>query len=109
MDLRKRLQRHPKFTRGAQLAARLTPPEEVGRSSAAPLSEGRPGPDAPPADSHYGAIIVDNEGLHVPIDMMEGSDEKTYLGMEPVVIVILGFMLVFIAFIAWQISLMPVE
>ena len=40
---------------------------------------------------------------------MEGGDEKTYLGMEPVVLVILGIMLVFIAFIAWQISLMPVE
>jgi hypothetical protein len=40
---------------------------------------------------------------------MEGSDEKTYLGMEPVVIVILGVMLLFIAFIAWQITLMPAE
>ena len=40
---------------------------------------------------------------------MEGGDEKTFLGMEPVVLVILGVMLAFIAFIAWQISLMPAE
>ena len=38
--------------------------------------------------------------------MLEGG-EKTFLGMEPVALVILGFMLCFIAFIAWQISLMP--
>jgi len=114
MDLRKRLQRHPKFSRHpkhdtAQLAAQLAPLEEVDSRSAALQPVTQPDPDAPPANSHYGAIIVDNEGLHVPKDIMEGSDEKTYLGMEPVVIVILGFMLVFIAFIAWQISLMPVE
>ena len=111
MDLRKRLQRHPKFSRGnaAQLAAQLAPLEEVDSRSAATQSGRQPGAVGPPVDSHYGAIIVDNESLHVPKDMMEGSDEKTYLGMEPVVIVILAFMLVFIAFIAWQISLMPVE
>ncbi len=40
---------------------------------------------------------------------MEGGDDKTYLGMEPVVLVILGIMLIFIAFIAGQIALMPVE
>ena len=114
MDLRKRLQRHPKFSRHPkhntdQLAAQLAPLEEVDKRSAAAQQGRQPGSDAPPADSHYGAIIVDNQGLHVPKDIMEGSDEKTYLGMEPVVIVILVFMLVFIAFIAWQISLMPVE
>ena len=53
--------------------------------------------------------MVDNEGLHVPVDIMEGGQEKTYLGMEPVVLVILGVMLLFIAFIAWQITLLPVE
>jgi hypothetical protein len=40
---------------------------------------------------------------------MEGGDEKTFFGMEPVVLVILGVMLVFIAFIAWQISLLPAQ
>lgn len=93
----------------AQLAAQLAPLEEVDKSSAAkqlgvgpPLVEDK-------VDPHFAAIVVDNEGLHVPVDIMEGGNEKTYMGMEPVVLVILGVMLIFIAFIAWQISLMPAE
>jgi len=93
----------------ARLAAQLAPLEEVDKSSAAsqvgvdvPLAD-------PHADPHYGAIVVDNEGLHVPQDIMEGGNEKTYLGMEPVVLVIVVVMLAFIAFIAWQITLLPAE
>jgi hypothetical protein len=41
--------------------------------------------------------------------MMESSGTKGLFGMEPVVLVILGLMLCFIAFIAWQVSQMPVE
>jgi hypothetical protein len=113
MDIRKKLHIHSRGKRKkgdtAQLAAQLAPLEELAsqgidapRSTSPHLGERR-------TDPHYGAIVVDNENLHVPKDIMEGGDEKTYLGMEPVVLVILGFMLLFIAFIAWQISLMPVE
>lgn len=93
----------------AKLAAQLAPLEELDRSVAAKQVGGTVPPVDPELDPHYGAIVVDNEGLHIPKDIMEGGDEKTYMGMEPVVLVILGIMLVFIAFIAWQISLMPVE
>jgi hypothetical protein len=93
----------------AQLAAQLAPLEEVNKSVAAKQLGANPPLDDPTADPHYGAIVVDNQGLHVPVDIMEGGDEKTYLGMEPVVLVILGVMLVFIAFIAWQITLLPME
>ena len=31
----------------------------------------------------YGAIVVDNANLHVPKDMVEGRDEKRFLGIEP--------------------------
>ena len=93
----------------AQLAAQLAPLEELDSDSAAKQVGAGPHLSDPQADPHYGAIVVDNEGLHIPKDIMEGGDEKTYFGMEPVVLVILGIMLVFIAFIAWQISLMPVE
>jgi len=108
MDLRKKLHLHAKHKKGdtAQLAAQLAPLEELDSRGAQP---GGPHSGDPKGNSAYGAIVVDNEDLHVPKDIMEGSDEKTYLGMEPVVIAILGFMLLFIAFIAWQISLMPVE
>ena len=93
----------------AQLAAQLAPLEELDSRSAATQLGSGPHLGDPRADPHYGAIVVDNDSLHVPQDMMEGGNEKTYLGMEPVVLVILGIMLVFIAFIAWQISLLPVE
>lgn len=92
----------------AQLAAQLAPLEEVDQSSAAKQGV-IDRVDDPQDDPHFAAIVVDNEGLHVPVDIMEGGNEKTYMGMEPVVLVILGVMLVFIAFIAWQISLLPVE
>lgn len=93
----------------AQLAAQLAPLEELARASAATPVGTSPHSGNPQLDPHYGAIVVDNENLHVPQDIMEGGDEKTYLGMEPVVLVILGVMLLFIAFIAWQITLMPPE
>jgi hypothetical protein len=113
MDIRKKLhlQSRGKRKKGdtAQLAAQLAPLEELDSRSAAIQLGSSPHLEDSQADPHYGAIVVDNEGLHIPKDIMEGGDEKTYLGMEPVVLVILGIMLVFIAFIAWQISLMPVE
>ena len=106
-----RLPPHRKRKKGdtAQLAAQLAPLEELDKSSAAKQLPVSPPGGEPAADPNYGAIIVDNEGLHIPQDILEGGDEKTFLGMEPVVLVILGVMLVFVAFIAWQISLMPVE
>lgn len=93
----------------AQLAAQLAPLEEVDKSSAAKQVGVVDRIDDPEDDPQFAAIVVDNEGLRVPVDIMEGGNEKTYLGMEPVVLVILGVMLIFIAFIAWQISLMPAE
>jgi hypothetical protein len=92
----------------AQLAAQLAPLEEVDRRSAAqqvgPLNR-----EVQPGDAAFGAIVVDNEGLDIPRDMMEGGGEKTILGVEPVVLVILIFMMAFIGFIAWQISEMPAK
>lgn len=111
MDL-KRFALHRRLRRArkgetARLAAQLAPLEEraqpaaikqVGIDSAS--GNGQAGADS-------GAIIVDKDLSHVPKDMMEEGGEKSFLGMEPVVLVILGLMLVFIAFIAWQISEMP--
>jgi hypothetical protein len=91
----------------AQLAAQLAPLEE--RSKAAAVNQ--VGIDSPSGNGQVledsGAIIVDKDLTHVPRDMMEEGGEKTFMGMEPVVLVILGIMLTFIAFIAWQISQMP--
>ena len=88
----------------ARLAARLAPLEEQGSTETTAIDERV----AAGIDQEPGTIIVDRNNLQVPREMMEGS-EKKLLGMEPVALVILLFMLGFIAFIAWQISQMPVE
>ena len=87
-----------------QLAAQLAPLEEQDKP-AAELQIGAPLNTA--SDRHFGAIIVENENLNVPSDILEPQGERHFWGMEPVVLVVLILMLSFIAFIAWQISLMP--
>jgi hypothetical protein len=92
----------------AQLAAQLAPLEEQNKRASDhqmrthSLTEGG-------ANQEVGAIIIDNRPGTLGKDITDESDVQTFLGMEPVVLVILGGMIVFIIFIAWQISLMPVE
>jgi hypothetical protein len=93
----------------AQLAAQLAPLEEQEKRGVVKQNGSGPHLGSPQADPHYGAIVVDNDNLNLPKDMVEGRIEKTFFAIEPVVLVILGVMLTFIAFIAWQISLMPAE
>ena len=107
MKLHRRFRGKRKKGDTAELAARLAPLEELEKSGATKQLSSSPHLGAPPADPHYGAIVVDNDNLNVPKNIMESSEGRIFLGMEPVVLVILGVMLVFIAFIAWQISLMP--
>ena len=78
-------------------AAQLAPLEEQNKTAAGGSVQ------------EAGAIIVDNDSLSLSDDIAEGRRGKQIMGMEPVAIVILVFMLCFIAFIAWQISLMPAE
>ena len=109
MDMKRQMssKRKRKKTDTAQLAARLAPLEEVDQSRAAKqLGSGPRLTDSQP-NNQNGAIVVDNDSLNLPKDFMEGSDDGTFFGIEPVVLVILGVMLAFIAFIAWRISLMP--
>ena len=94
----------------ARLAAQLAPLEEQDKKAAVNQLVTKDPESAPAqAASDFGGMIVDNTDLHVPNDILEGGGQKTYLGMEPVVFVILGLMLAFIAFVAWQISLMPAK
>ena len=90
-----------------QLAAQLAPLEEQdNRSTEQQIGTGLNSTNGQAARD-YGAIVVDNDDLRVPTDIMELRDEKRFLGMEPVVLVVLIIVLSFIGFIAWQISLMP--
>lgn len=113
MDLRKTLHIHRpgKHKKGetTQLAAQLAPLEEQHPRAAEKQLAGAAVLTQVKDELGFSAIVVDKDSLQVPQEIMEGSYEKTYLGMEPVVIVILAIMLSFIAFIAWQITLMPVE
>ena len=90
-----------------QLAAQLAPLEEQDKPAAEQQIGSRVRAAANAADRHFGSIIVDNENLNVPTDIMETQAKKHFLGLEPVVLVVLILMLGFIAFITWQISLMP--
>jgi hypothetical protein len=90
-----------------RLAAQLAPLEEQDK----PAAEQQVGSNLNSINEQtardYGAIVVDNENLKLPGDIMETRDENRFLGIEPVVLVVLIIVLSFIAFIAWQISLMP--
>jgi hypothetical protein len=91
----------------AQLAAQLAPLEEQKPHHAPEPSGGAQGAIHPGATQEYGAIVVGNENLRLSDDLIEGKTPRGIFGMEPVVLAILVFMLAFIVFIAWQVSLMP--
>jgi len=90
-----------------QLAAQLAPLEEQNTPAAEHQISNHLNSSNGEASRDNGAIIVDNENLKVPTDIVEGRDGKRFLGIEPVVLVVLIIALSFIAFITWQISLMP--
>jgi hypothetical protein len=92
----------------AQLAAQLAPLEEQNKPAADRQARHVLGPDGG-ASQEVGAIVIDNKPAALSADITEGRYGKTFMGMEPVVLVILVGMLTFIAFVAWQISLLPVE
>jgi hypothetical protein len=91
----------------AQLAAQLAPLEEQNRQAKVP-SDAIQSPSNTNISQEAGAIVIDSHNSNLS-NIVEGQYRKGFLGMEPVVLVILGVMLAFIAFIAWQISQMPPE
>ena len=84
-----------------QLAAQLAPLEEQDKPAAEQQMK------KAQHQRDYGAIVVDNADFSFPKGVVEGGEEKQVLGMEPVVLVVLIIVLGFIAFITWQITLMP--
>ena len=102
--------RHKKRNKGdtAQLAAQLAPLEEQDTHAARLQgANGRnKGQNGGRLIQEHGALIIDTDHLNLPKELTE-SGESRFWDIEPVVLVIVGVMLVFIAFIAWQISLMP--
>ncbi|HEV2800612.1 MAG TPA: hypothetical protein VGW12_08950 [Pyrinomonadaceae bacterium] len=106
MTLRHPLRRRRKKGDTAQLAAQLAPLEEQdARAARAQGGNGRNQNGASLIQEH-GALIVNTDGLHLPSELTEGRPGRLW-DIEPVVLVIVGAMLLFILFIAWQISKMP--
>jgi hypothetical protein len=90
-----------------QLAAQLAPLEEQDKPAAEQQIGSLLNVASVHGDQHFGSIIVDNDDLKLPTDIMETQAKKRFFGIEPVVLVVLILVLIFIAFITWQISLMP--
>ncbi len=100
-QLSRLLQSRPKRRKGdtQQLAAQLAPLEEQKTHEQTMGQRG--------AVQESGAIIVGYQGVRLSHDVVEHRASQRFLDMEPVVLFILGLMLAFIAFIAWQIWRMP--
>ena len=82
-----------------ELSARLAPLEETEEFKRSEQREGRNGDDT---------IRVDSTSVHTPEQLIaEERDAAETFRPHPVVVVILLITLAFIAFIAWQITLMP--
>jgi len=102
--------RHKRRKKGdtAQLAAQLAPLEEQDKQAA--RRQGANGQSASQNGGRlireHGALIVDTDHLNLPTELTETGGGRVW-DIEPVVLVIVCATLVFIAFIAWQISLMP--
>ena len=84
-------------------------PDEAERLT--PLEETKAFKDSPQVDSNRKAedtIRVDNTTVAMPDHLLEDEREGARIfRLEPVVLFILLFMLAFIAFVAWQVTLMP--
>jgi hypothetical protein len=88
----------------AELSARLAPLEEVVK----PEELQQAVPDGrPPNDD---TIRVNTAALKLPERLVEEERSGARIFyLDPVVVAILVFMLAFIAFIAWQVTLMPAK
>ena len=87
-----------------ELAARLAPLEELSGSS----ESGRTHPSQVVAQEN-GAIVVGAEPPELAKEVVAAEEGNGDRALEPVVIVIVGLILAFIVFIAWQISQMPAQ
>jgi hypothetical protein len=85
-----------------ELAAQLAPLEELRESNEPAEING-----SRVVAEENGAIVVGVEQPEVAKEVVAAEERNGAFGLEPVVIVIVGLMLAFIMFIAWQISQMP--
>ena len=99
-SLAHRYHKHKGDTR--ELAAQLAPLEELRESSEVTSTNA-----SQLVAQENGAIVVGVERTEFDREVVEAEGRNGGLGLEPVVTVIVGLLLAFIVFIAWQISRMP--
>ncbi len=92
----------------AELAAQLAPLEEQDQEAAAQQGAAIDHSGNGRKTHEPGTIVVDTGSLVLPKGVTE-TEERALGSIEPVVLVIVGLMLAFIAFIAWQVSQMPAQ
>jgi hypothetical protein len=98
----KRLRHSSKKTDATEIAEQLAPLEEQDKDAAK-----RQGAAVNGTNHAAGAIVIDKNDLQLPKGVNEVEEGNNASFVEPVVLVIVIVMLAYIAFIAWQISLMP--
>ena len=84
------------------LAAQLAPLEELRDSNETGRTNG-----SQLVAQENGAIVVGADQPELAQEVVAADERNSGSFLEPVVIVIVGLMLAFIVFIAWQISQMP--
>lgn len=83
-----------------KLAERLAPLEETGEFRLSEQSKGKRGGDD--------TIRVDSSSVKLPEQFAgDERDAAATFRLDPVVVAVLAAVLAFIAFVAWQITLMP--
>lgn len=81
----------------ADLAAQLAPLEEIHETASQRASQ-----------NNHGVIRLDTSALNLPKSLRPNDEDKpTIFRAEPVVFSIIIASLIFIAFIAWKVSQMP--
>ena len=109
MAIRRRRHKHGREGRKKhtdELSAMLAPLEELMPEAAPPPGQHGNG------DYHDATIRVDSSSVKAPEQLLDEDEPREGLRifrLEPLVLVILGVMLAFMAFIAWQITLMPAK
>jgi hypothetical protein len=84
----------------AEEAERLTPLEETEAFKESPQSDGKRNADT---------IRVDSKSVPMPEHLLDDNEREgaSIFRLEPVVVFIFVVTLAFVAFVAWQITLMP--
>ncbi|HZB43956.1 MAG TPA: hypothetical protein VE360_01860 [Pyrinomonadaceae bacterium] len=110
MAIRRRRHKHGREGRKKhtdELSAMLAPLEELKPEMAPP-----PGQPEGNGDYHDATIRVDSKSVKMPERLLDEDEPREGLRifyLEPLVLVILSIMLAFVAFVAWQITLMPAK